>query len=69
MDWWRVITDLERAGVPHSVVAVEVGRSKGWVANLKNIYGTEPRFHDGMLLLGLWHDRVGGMVPIAREGA
>ena len=59
VDWWQVITDLERRGVSHSRIAVEVGRSKTWVNDLKNIPDTEPRFHDGMLLLGLWRETTG----------
>lgn len=54
IDWWQVITDLERAEVSHERIAAECLRSKGWVDNLKNTPGTEPRFHDGAVLLGLW---------------
>jgi len=60
IDWWQVITDLERAEVSHERIAAECLRSKGWVDNLKNTPGTEPRFHDGAVLLGLWAIYCGG---------
>jgi hypothetical protein len=59
IDWFRVIVDLERARWSLERIAVAVERSKGWVSNLKNIPGTEPRFHDGLMLLGLWSQVTG----------
>lgn len=59
IDWWQVITDLERAEVSHRRIAAECLRWNGWVANLKNTPNTEPRFHDGMMLLGLWKQHCG----------
>jgi hypothetical protein len=54
IDWFRVIVDLERERWSLERIAIAVDRSKGWVSNLKNIPGTEPRWCDGQLLLGLW---------------
>lgn len=59
IDWWQVISDLERAGISHERVASECMRSKGWVAKFKTCPDTEPRFHDGTLLLALWEQHVG----------
>ena len=54
IDWFRVIVDLEGKRWSLERIAAAVDRSKGWVSNLKNIPGTEPKFHDGLMLLGLW---------------
>jgi hypothetical protein len=54
IDWFRVVVDLQRAGYSHERIAAECMRGKTWVWSLQNVPGTEPRFHDGMLLLGLW---------------
>lgn len=59
IDWWQVISDLERAGVSHERVAAECMRSKGWVAKFKTCPDTQPRFHDGMMLLAIWEQWVG----------
>lgn len=58
IDWWRVISDLQQAGYSVDRIAAECLRSHGWVLQLKNLYA-EPRFHDGMMLLGLWADATG----------
>jgi hypothetical protein len=59
IDWFRVIVDLQRAGYSHDRIAAECLRGKTWVWSLQNVPGTEPRFHDGMLLLGLWATATG----------
>lgn len=58
VDWWRVVTDLQRAGYSTDRIAAECLRSVGWVDGLKN-RAAEPRFADGMQLLGLWADVAG----------
>jgi len=58
VDWWRVITDLERAQWSHERLAAECLRSKGWVDGVKNGQ-SEPRFHDGLILLKIWSDVTG----------
>ena len=70
VDWFRVIVDLERARWSLDRIAQDVGRSKGWVSNLKNIPDTGPRFHDGLMLLGLWAEVTGkgaDVLPVVRE--
>jgi len=59
IDWFRVIVEIQRSGWSLDRIAFEMQRSKGSISNLKNIPGTEPRFHDGMKLLGLWCDVTG----------
>ena len=59
IDWFRVITDLERSGFSLERIADECMRGKTWAWSLKNVPNTEPRFHDGMLLLGMWADQTG----------
>lgn len=51
-DWFRVLADLHYSGVPNATVAdylqIPQGTVRGWKA------GSEPRHHDGELLLALW---------------
>ncbi len=56
IDWFRVITHLERSGYTIRSLADRVGLSKGWVEHLKNSPGAEPRFAKGEVLLLLWCD-------------
>lgn len=59
MDWFRVISDLERSGLSQREIGEHIGRSQVQVNAYKVIPGTEPKFSVGMLLLGLWQDRCG----------
>lgn len=52
IDWFRVITDLERAGYPHNAIAVYVGVGKRTVGGWKQ--GASPKTEDGLRLIGLW---------------
>ena len=54
IDWFRVIVQIERQGWSLERIAIEMERSKGWISNLKNLPGTEPRYHDGWMLIALW---------------
>jgi len=58
VDWWQVVTDLERRGISHERVAAECLRSKSWVDCVKNGQ-SEPRFHDGLIVLSLWAHAIG----------
>lgn len=63
IDWAQIVTDLERLGMSQR----EIGRACDqdpdnggpWVNRLKNIPGTQPKFHHGALLLGLWVEKTG----------
>jgi hypothetical protein len=77
VDWPMVIIQIQRstwlAGasqrMSHRAIADACGRGENWVWALKNIPGTEPKFHDGLMLLGLWSEKVeGGTLPLHREG-
>ncbi len=57
VDWFRVVSDLERSGLTQAQIGDAIGRSAATVNNLKSIPGTEPRFDVGMQLLGLWQER------------
>jgi hypothetical protein len=65
IDWFRVVTDLERSGLSLEQIGSAIGRSKTQVIAYKAIEGTEPRFGVGMLLLGLWQERCGDKVSLA----
>ncbi len=48
-------------------IARACGRGKTWTWSLRNIPGTEPKFHDALLLLGLWVEKTGGTTPPVRR--
>lgn len=70
IDWSQVIFDLEyHAGMSWSQIAAECGYphfkhgnvdngGKAWVQRLKNVPNTQPDFHHGALLIGLWADKM-----------
>lgn len=59
IDWSAVVLDLRRCGMSHQQIAGECDADKSWVHRLLNIPGTQPRFHHGVMLLGLWAERTG----------
>lgn len=60
LDWWQIVTDMERSGLSQREIAVRVGYgSHGSVNTLKNMPGQEPIFGFGVRLLVLWMDRTG----------
>jgi hypothetical protein len=76
IDWPQVILDLQRSDwgqsqrkwTPMQAIAEACGRGPSWVWALKNVDGTEPKFHDGMMLIGLWAEKTGGTeLPFHRE--
>ncbi len=66
IDWSQLIMDLEAAGYTQRAMAAacgfpdvdrslaEDGGGKYWINRLKNVPGTQPKFHNGAMLLGLW---------------
>ena len=63
IDWSEVVFDLLRSGLSARQIGMECGfddptNAKAWVQRLKNIPGTQPKFHNGAMLLGLWAERV-----------
>lgn len=60
VDWFRVIVDLERSGLSQAAIGERIERSQSQVNAYKTIPDTEPSFHHGMLLLGLWEERCAG---------
>lgn len=65
IDWFRIITDLERSGLSLEQIGDHVGRSKTQVIAYKSIPGTEPRFGVGVALLELWQQRCGDRLSAA----
>lgn len=62
IDWSEVVFDLLRTGMSAREIGMECGfvepmAARAWVQRLKNIPGTQPRFHHGAMLLGLWSER------------
>lgn len=58
IDWSAMVFDLERCGMTQREIGEACEASAVWVNNLKNIHGTQPKFHQGALLLGLWAERM-----------
>lgn len=56
IDWFRVVVDLERSGLTQAEIGDAVEISKTQVNAYKSLWA-EPRFHVGLLMLGLWADR------------
>ncbi|TDB26701.1 hypothetical protein ATCM_02995 [Stenotrophomonas sp. ATCM1_4] len=52
VDWFQVLVDLGRCGVPASSAAAAIGISKTTVWGWKQ--GAEPKFADGEKLVALW---------------
>lgn len=52
VDWFRIITDLERHGYRHQDMAAAVGAGKSTVVGWKN--GSRPAFDEGDSLINLW---------------
>lgn len=52
IDWFRLITDLERAGFTHTKIARQLVASKSTITYWKQ--GAEPRYCDGERLIRLW---------------
>lgn len=73
IDWSRVILDLRGRGLSVNDIAAACGYTafrrgseddggKRWVQRLANIPGTQPDFHHGALLIGLWAEQMGADV-------
>ena len=58
VDWFRVIVELNYAGLSNGRIAAEMIMSRSWVAGLKN-EGIEPRYRDGQMLLAIWAKATG----------
>lgn len=52
IDWFQVLTDLARAGVPVASAALAIRVPKSTVLGWKQ--GAEPKFTDGERLVALW---------------
>lgn len=52
VDWFQVLVDLGRCGVPASSAAAAIGIPKSTVQGWKQ--GAEPKFTDGEKLVALW---------------
>ena len=52
IDWFRLITDLERAGFTHDKIARQLVASRSSIFYWKT--GSEPRYSDGERLIRLW---------------
>ncbi len=59
IDWAQIVCDLEAAGLTQRAIGESCDMDQPWANRLKNIHGTEPKFHNGALLLGLWTQTMG----------
>jgi hypothetical protein len=51
-DWFQVITDLGRRGIPVQVVSLEINIPRTTILGWKQ--GSEPKHHDGERLILFW---------------
>ena len=58
VDWFRVIADLQRAGMPHAQIAKEVDVSRMTISNWQ-VGITEPKYPKGAPLLMVYRSVVG----------
>lgn len=66
VDWFFIITDLQRVGVYPEMVAGRLGVSRGTIQNFRNS-DTEPRHCDGEALLDLWRTVTGKQEPPTKK--
>lgn len=52
IDWFRVITDLGRCGIPSQLIADSIGVAKSTLLGWKQ--GAEPKHGDGEKLVAFW---------------
>lgn len=76
IDWERVVLDIQRSSwlqgsgqrMALESIGQACGRSYSWAWCLKNVPGTEPKFHDALLLVGLWAETTQGTaLPLHSE--
>lgn len=60
VDWFRVITDLNRIGLSDELIGNEIGRSRTAIVALRNGNTSDLKFHEGERLIALWRSH---MVP------
>lgn len=66
VDWFRVIVDLERAGMSHVRIADAVGISQARIQAYKNGLG-EPKHRVGSGLVTLWVRHGGDPLAVPQE--
>lgn len=75
IDWDRLLLDIQRSTwladssqrMSLEAIALACGRSYSWAWALKNLQ-SEPRFHDALMLIGLWVEKTGGTeLPLYRD--
>lgn len=52
VDWFAILADLQRKGLPVSAVALQIGVPRTTLLGYKQ--GAEPKHADGERLVGLW---------------
>lgn len=59
VDWFRVIVDMERAGLTQQAIADRARCGKGSIHALKVGISAQPVFGNGVRLLALWMECTG----------
>ena len=70
VDWFRVIVEIERAGVSVAAISARIGAPFETVRGWRN-QGAEPRYRTGAALVELWRevtDQPGAAPPDAELG-
>lgn len=58
-DYSAIVFQLEAAGMSQREIGGQCEADQTWVQRLKNVPGTQPKLHNGLLLLGLWMSTTG----------
>jgi hypothetical protein len=66
IDWFYIITDLQRHGVHHEMVAARADVSRSTIINMQS-HGTEPRHYVGEAVLKIWRTVTGKTEPPTKK--
>lgn len=70
VDWWQIVVDLSRHGMPQQEVGKAIDKPSSTVHGWK--MGAEPKHADGEILIALWCRKTGnarGQVPMTSRFA
>jgi len=64
VDWFRVLTDLNRAGVSDQMIANELSRSRTAVVGWRSGNVADLKYHEGQRLIALWRTHMVPQLPM-----
>ena len=64
IDWFRVVTDLNRVGLSDQTIANEIGKSRTSIVALRKGEANDLKFHEGERLIALWRQHMVPTLPM-----